>query len=463
MSTESCTSAGHSPADWQAAVGAQVEAAAPPFVLRAGAFARASLHGARLLDSIPLPREQNPNLHPYTTLEAGAYAVRSLRAAIALTERNIAPPGCQLLDELARTAEEGFPHADDAGSRVSAVISHPAFAPSMEAIAGASRRAPPAPPRAEPSGSELADLMASRSVGGGGRRRRVRLPALGFGTGIFYASGDDVHEAMRHAASELGYRHFDTAAGYANEATVGSALRASGVPRAELFVATKLSDPKALSDPSAHLDAALRRLQMDYVDALYLHGDWSARAGWPAVHAAWERMEQLVADGRVRHLGVCNYALASLERLYAHATLKPALLQIKFDAFHPGYQRVLETAGGVTEDTVAWAIERGIAVVGYSTLSGWPFALRAVDEPLVGEVAAAAGATPAQVLLAHAMARGLAVIPSSHNHSRLASNRAALALALAPDHARALDGLAHVASPVRGAPTYVPAPSALHA
>jgi hypothetical protein len=143
--------------------------------------------------------------------------------------------------------------------------------------------------------------------------------------------------------------------------------------------------------------------------------------------------------------------VAALERLWRVAHVKPAVLQTKFDALHPGYQQL---TADEQRDVVGWAHAHGMAVVGYATLSGWPNIMRAVDDPIVRAEASACGHDPAAVLLRHALQHGVGVIPSSADPTRLAANRDALTFSLDTHAMTRLDGLAHLLTPVRGAPTF---------
>ena len=175
--------------------------------------------------------------------------------------------------------------------------------------------------------------------------------------------------------------------------------------------------------------------------------------GEAAERTVWRALEELHAAGQLRSLGVCNYSVAALERLWKVARVKPSVLQCKFDPLHPGYQR-LGRAPHEQTDVVGWAQRRGMVVVAYSTLSGWPFVLRACEDPLVQAVARRNGRSAGAVLLRHALQRGLAVIPSSTSPQRLASNREALQFVLHESDMLQLDALAHLVSPIP--PPFVP-------
>jgi len=444
------------------------------FVVRAADFAGSALHAVSTLDSeIAKAGVQAPDRHALT--EIALYAIRNIRCAA-----NMAGAGhSQHTDELIRdaAAAEASMRKGDLPAAVRFIMAdspqglrHRATIRSLGRAAAEYALPLPVPHRAfapaaplPPSTVDMKAMMSAACVrpSVGGDKVGRGIPALGFGTGIFYSTPAAVHEAIVRAATVLRYAHFDCAQGYHNEPAVGAALAEAsrtGVPRDDLFIATKLSEPACMRSPQAVIRAfetSLASLRVGYVDLYYIHADFfSHDLGVEAERVVWGTLERLVESGRVRALGVCNYGVAALERLWAHARLKPSVLQCKFDPLHPGYQQL--AVGGEGEDVVGWAHAHGMAVVGYSTLSGWPFSLRAVDDPHVHAIARACGYSSAAVLLRHAIQRGLAVIPSSSDPARLQSNRDALSFSLDEVQMLKLDGLAHLLCPVPGAPAFVP-------
>jgi len=199
------------------------------------------------------------------------------------------------------------------------------------------------------------------------------MPRLGLGVWQL-AEGPETERAVTWAL-EAGYRHVDTAALYRNERSVGRALAASGVPRDEVFVTTKLLPQSR--DPEAELHASLERLGLDHVDLYLIH--WPT--GAPDKH--WGPLERLHAQGLARAIGVSNYDPGELRALLDGADVAPAVNQVRW---HP-WDFDLELL-----DLCA---ERGVVLEGYSPLGVG----RHVHDRTVGEIAARLGRTPAQVLI----------------------------------------------------------------
>jgi len=282
------------------------------------------------------------------------------------------------------------------------------------------------------------------------------MPVLGFGTGIFNLSTEKLVDIVALAA-RLGYRHFDCAQAYGTEGAVGEGLQRSGVPRADLFIATKLSKPSSLGSGETRclVEDQLRKLQTAYVDLYSFHRAFLVGENAVAARASWRELEKLCSEGKICALGVSNHSVQQLDTISSFARMKPVVNQVKFDVFRPGYQH---PKMGM-ENIICACRERSVHVVGYSTLSGWPLALRAVQDPHVAAMAERYDQPPARLLLRHALQRGIAVIPASANPDRMASNLRALHEPLISDlHMSLLDGLACLASRCAGAPGWVPDP-----
>lgn len=250
-------------------------------------------------------------------------------------------------------------------------------------------------------------------------RTGAAIPRVGLG--VFRTPGGGATRAAVEAALAAGYRHVDTASVYGNEQEVGEALRASGLRRDELFVTTKLWNADQGRDAARRaFDASLARLGLDAVDLYLLH--------WPVPGLrleSWRALEALHAEGRARAIGVSNFMVRHLEELAAAAATPPAVNQIEVSPFHQ--QREVR----------AWCRAHGVVVEAYSPLTK---GLR-LGHPVVAEVARAAGATPAQVLLRWGLQRGLVVLPKSARPERLRENLAALDGALDEAALQRLDGL----------------------
>ena len=244
----------------------------------------------------------------------------------------------------------------------------------------------------------------------------VSMPMTGFGT--WQLRGRAGREALRNAL-EVGYRHIDTATMYGNEADVGHALAASGLARDEVFVTTKLPSGRAGRE-RATLAASLRALGTSYVDLWLVH--------WPppgrTLIQVWCEFLALRDEGRARAIGVSNYTLAQIDRLIKATGQAPAVNQISWS---PGrYDAALLAAHR----------ERGVAVEGYSPLKRTNLA-----SPVLTEIAAAHGATPAQIVLRWNLEHGVTVLVKSAHPERIVANIEALRLSLDPDEVARIDGL----------------------
>jgi diketogulonate reductase-like aldo/keto reductase len=247
----------------------------------------------------------------------------------------------------------------------------------------------------------------------------VRIPRLGLGL-FRMARGESTRSVVGQALS-LGYRHFDTARVYGNEADVAAAIRASGIERNEVFVTTKLwNDDQGFDAALRAYDAMLTRTGLESVDLFLLH--------WPVPGKrleSWRALERIYKEGRVRAIGVSNFMVRHLEELLAHCEIRPSVNQIEVSPF---LQQI---------DVRAYCAEHGIAVAAYSPLTK---GLR-LSHPVVAGIAASCGRTPAQVLLRWGLARDLIVLPKSTHPSRLAENFAALHFELGVKELEALDAL----------------------
>jgi diketogulonate reductase-like aldo/keto reductase len=247
----------------------------------------------------------------------------------------------------------------------------------------------------------------------------VDIPRVGLG--VFRAGrGAETRDAVAEAL-RVGYRHVDTARIYGNEQDVGAALRSSGVARGELFVTTKLWNEDQGYDPALRaFDASLERLGLDYVDLYLLH--------WPVEGRrleSWRALEQLLAEKRVRAIGVSNFMVHHLDELLAHARVVPAVNQIELSPFLQ--QR----------DVQARCREHGIAVEAYSPLTKGA----RLRHPVVTDVAKQVGKSAAQVLLRWGLQHDLVVLPKSTHAERIAENFALFDFALSVEQMSRLDTL----------------------
>jgi 2,5-diketo-D-gluconate reductase A len=242
------------------------------------------------------------------------------------------------------------------------------------------------------------------------------IPILGFGT--WQLRGRGAYDAVR-LALEDGYRHVDTATGYGNESEVGQAIRDSGVPREEIFVTTKLPPENAGRERST-IEASLRDLKLDQVDLWLIH--WPPSGGSGA--DTWRALLQLREEGKARDVGVSNYSPAQIEALVDAAGEAPALNQIRWSpAIYDGPR-------------LEHSRRHGVVLEGYS-----PFRASDLRDPVIAEIAAAHGVTPAQVILRWHVDTGVVVIPKSATPDRIRQNFDIFGFRLTEDEVSRLNSL----------------------
>lgn len=247
----------------------------------------------------------------------------------------------------------------------------------------------------------------------------VRMPRLGLGT---YKSdeGPDVEGEVAFGLS-IGYRLIDTAALYGNEAGVGKALRESGVPRTEAFITTKLwNSDQGYESTLKAFDKSLDKLRMDYIDLYLIHWPWPER-----MRDTWRAMEELLAGGRTRAIGVCNFLPHHLAELAEFATTMPAVDQCEF---HPRLQQ---------PDLQAACAARGI------TLQAWAPVMRGRVGliPELVQIASRHRKTPAQIAIRWILEKGLVTIPKSVHPPRIAENCDIYDFQLTPGEIATIDAL----------------------
>ena len=265
----------------------------------------------------------------------------------------------------------------------------------------------------------------------------VEMPALGFG--VFQTPPDVTADAV-HTALETGYRLIDTAAAYGNEREVGEAIRRSGLARAEVFIETKVWISDYGYDQTRHaFEKSASKLGVGQIDLLILHQALPSR--FDLTQEAYRALETLLADGRVRAIGVSNFMPGHLSALLERATVIPAVNQVEVHPYftQPAVQAA-DAAHGVL--TQAWSPIGGITSyrgTGTSTF----------DDPAIAAIAAAHGKTPAQIMIRWHLQEGRSAIPKSVRAERIAENFDVFGFELAAEELKVLDTLD---TGVRGGP-----------
>jgi diketogulonate reductase-like aldo/keto reductase len=258
----------------------------------------------------------------------------------------------------------------------------------------------------------------------------VVLPALGLG--VFQTPPDETRDAVT-AALEAGYRHIDTAAAYGNERQVGEAVAASAVDRSEVFLETKIWISDYGYDETLHgFEKSARKLGVDQIDLLILHQALPSK--FDATLEAYRALETLLADGKVRAIGVSNFMVDHLKRLTETASVVPAVNQIEV---HPYFTQ---------SEVQAANAEYGVLTQAWSPIGGITFYrdgqhTSTLQDPVIGGIAEKYGKTPAQVMLGWGVQSGRSVIPKSTKPARIAENIDVFDFELTADELTAIDGL----------------------
>lgn len=265
----------------------------------------------------------------------------------------------------------------------------------------------------------------------------VVLPPVGLG--VFQTPPEETTAAVE-SALHAGYRHIDTAAAYLNEREVGEGIRRSGIARDEVFIETKLWISDYGYDAALHgFDKSAAKLGVDQIDLLLLHQPLTSR--FDLTLEAYRALEKLLADGKVRAIGVSNFMPEHLERLLGVASVVPAVNQVEL---HPYFQQknlqALNTKHGIL--TQAWSPIGGITSYGGG-------AKKSFEDPTLLEIAASHGKSAAQVMLRWHLQQGRSAIPKSVRPARIAENLAVFDFDLTPEQLAAVDALD---TGVRGGP-----------
>ncbi|NPC96964.1 aldo/keto reductase [Nocardioides sp. zg-DK7169] len=232
---------------------------------------------------------------------------------------------------------------------------------------------------------------------------QTTIPQLGFGT--YQVPPEQTAETVA-AALEVGYRHIDTAQMYGNERGVGEAVRASGIPRDELYLTSKLHNHVHRPDDARRaFDETLSALGVDRLDLFLIHWPLPTRYDGDYV-STWRTLTELLADGRVTSVGVSNFQPEHLDRIVAETGVVPAVNQIEV---HPYF---------TNEAARAASIRHGAEVEAWSPIAQG----QVLGDPVITRIAETHGRTPAQVTLRWHIERGDIVFPKSMSPARMREN-----------------------------------------
>ena len=259
----------------------------------------------------------------------------------------------------------------------------------------------------------------------------IKIPVIGFGTWQT-PDGDVAYQSVLDAL-KAGYRHIDTAAAYGNEASVGRAIKDSGIPREELFVTSKLwNDSHSYEAAKIALDKSLDLLGLDYLDLYLIH--WPNplinRRDWDKANAEdWRYMEDAYTEGKIRAIGVSNFQIEHLEALLKTATIRPMVNQLFINP------------SDLEQDVVDYNKAHDILTEAYSPLGTG--SLLAV--PQINDIAAKYDKSAAQVLVRWSLQHGFLPLPKSTHAERINQNAAVFDFELTDAEIATLDQLEGVA------------------
>jgi diketogulonate reductase-like aldo/keto reductase len=246
----------------------------------------------------------------------------------------------------------------------------------------------------------------------------VEMPRLGLG--VWRAQEGPETENAVSAALKAGYRLIDTASMYGNEGAVGRAVRASGIPRGDIFVTTKVwNDQQGYDNTLRAFEQSFRNLGLDYVDLYLVH--WPVPGKYKETYRA---LETLYEQGRVKAIGVSNFHIHHLEDLMGSCRIKPMVNQVEL---HPLLTQ---------KKLLMFCRKEGIQVESWR-----PLMKGNLDLPLLRELSAKYGKTPAQIVIRWHLQQGIVTIPKSVNESRIRENADVFGFELSPEDMVRLDGL----------------------
>ena len=259
----------------------------------------------------------------------------------------------------------------------------------------------------------------------------VEIPQLGFG--VFLVKPEECVEAVTQAL-EVGYRHIDTAQMYGNEKEVGEAIAASGIPRDELYITSKLDNAHHRPDDARRtFEESLDRLGLERIDLFLIHWPLPTRYDGDYV-STWHTLAEFVQEGRARSVGVSNFQPAHLDRIIEETGVTPAVNQIEV---HPYFTNEAARAGSHRHQ---------IAVEAWSPIAQGDV----LDDPVVGRIAKEHDRTPSQVTLRWHLERGDIVFPKSTHEDRMRENFDVFGFSLTPDEVAEISALDRGPSGRRG-------------
>lgn len=252
---------------------------------------------------------------------------------------------------------------------------------------------------------------------------QVKMPRLAFGTGIFVPWTSEQAKVIQ-TAIDCGYRLFDVASIYFTEGGVGKAVKESGIPREEFFLASKLwnlSIRRGKKDMIREFEETLRRLQTDYLDLYLIH--WPTQGSFMQ---AWEFMEDLYVSGRVRAIGVCNVSRQHLMELYLRGDELPHVHQGEYHPYCTNlYDRLCTRDLGIHYEGV-FPFARGATYLG---------------NEILGKIGGKYGKTIFQVILRWAIQNGVTVVPGSTNPDHIRANADIYDFCLSEEDMREINGM----------------------
>lgn len=237
----------------------------------------------------------------------------------------------------------------------------------------------------------------------------VKIPAIGFGTWQV-PPGDIAYNSVKEAL-KAGYRHIDTAQAYGNEASVGQAIRDSGIDRSEIFVTSKLpAEIKSYFRAGRHAEFTMKKIGLDYIDLYLIHAPWP----WTEIGAdytkenieVWKAMEEFYESGKTRSIGISNFNVKDIDAILDNCRIKPMANQIKL---HIGYPQ---------EEIVSHCVKNGIIVEGYSPLATG----KLLDNKDISRLAAKYGKSVPQLSICYVLQKGALPLPKSTHPEYIRQN-----------------------------------------